>query len=664
MYVVMAVGTTFEDASEFCELETFKGRIQVAAQNSSSSITLSGDEDAVIEAVGIFTDEGKFARQLKVDTAYHSSHVLPCALAYHEAMEKCAVEYTSPTGTTWYSSVRQGDIMAPDNLTSQYWVENMTSPVIFSSAVAHAWADSGPFDVVLEVGPHPVLKTPCLDTLEEITGDRPPYSGLLGRGKDDVQEFSNALGFIWTHLGVGSVDFDTFARAASGSTMARRFLPDLPKYPFDRSKKFMALSRLSGLHNSLQAPPHPLLGKRCRDRETSWGIQWRNILHPKEIPWLHGHQIQGQIVFPATGYIAMAVEAITILAKSSSIGLVSIEDLHIGRAMAFNDDDSSVETLFDLRIILQTKDMIQAHFSCNSGGPRDHRSTMALNASGTVKVTLTNQESDKLPGVKTDDLNVSRVEVDRFYESLSRLGYNYSWPFRGTTSIRRKADFATGTIEDQSGTEWEDQLIVHPGMLDTALQTTFAAFCCPGDERMWALHVPTSIKSIVINPYFTSLGIGKQKKFQYLSVANEYSKGKIITELNLFMENGGQTFLQIEGMELVPLSVALPENDAVLFSRFDYKIAHPDGEITAAGCEFKAKDLQIALESERISFYYLRRLLETITAEEKASTLPHYRHLLDWAAHVVAQVIRGENPHIPEDAKHDTQANVQALLRK
>jgi len=47
----MAVGTTFEDATEFCQLEEFEGRIQVAAQNSSTSITLSGDEDAILEAI-------------------------------------------------------------------------------------------------------------------------------------------------------------------------------------------------------------------------------------------------------------------------------------------------------------------------------------------------------------------------------------------------------------------------------------------------------------------------------------------------------------------------------------------------------------------------------------------------------------------------------------
>jgi hybrid polyketide synthase/nonribosomal peptide synthetase ACE1 len=660
----MAVGTTVEDATEFCELEAFQGRIQMAAQNSPSSITLSGDEDAVCEAIEIFKDEGKFARQLKVDTAYHSSHVLPCAEAYHAAMEKHGVEHTTPTQSTWYSSVREGVVMTLADLTPQYWVDNMTSPVLFSSAVAHAWASSGPFDLILEVGPHPVLKTPCLDTLEDITGGRPLYSGLLGRGKNDIREVSSALGFIWTHLGAGSVDFDRFARAVSKSSVARRFLPDLPKYQFDHSKKFMMLSRVSGMHNAREAPPHPLLGKRCRDRETSRCIQWRNILHPKEIPWLHGHQIQGQIVFPATGYIAMAVEAIAILAGSSKIGLLSIENFSIGRAMAFNDEDSSVEVLFDLRIIAQNDGAIQAQFSCNSGGPRDHRASLAPNATGTVSVELAKSESDKLPRIETDDLSTSEVAIDRFYSSLSRLGYNYSWPFHGTTQIRRKADYATGEIHDQSGTDWEDQLIVHPGMLDTALQTGFAAFCCPGDERMWALHVPTNFKSIIINPYFTSLGIGKQESFNFLSVAKEYRKGKAITELNLFTKEGGHTFLQIEGMELVPFSAALKENDAVLFSKFDYQTAQPDGELVAASCTYKPKDLQIALDSERISFYYLRRLVENITVSENANTLQHYRYLVEWATHVVSQVLRGENPYIPEDAKNDMQSDIDVLLKK
>ncbi|EMT72749.1 Lovastatin nonaketide synthase [Fusarium odoratissimum] len=661
---MMAVGTTFDDASEFCELDAFQGRIQVAARNSSSSITLSGDEDAIVEAIETFKDEGKFARQLKVDTAYHSAHVLPCAKPYLEAMERCQIESATPTATKWYSSVHDGQVMTAELLTPQYWADNMTSAVLFSPAVEHAWQEGGPYDLIIEIGPHPVLKTPCLDTLEDMIGDRPPYSGVLGRGKDDIQQFSNGLGFIWTQLGAGSVTFERFEKVASDSKTVPSFIHDLPNYPFDHARQFMSMSRVSGWYNSMREAPHPILGRRCHDRETSQTIHWRNVLNPKEIPWLHGHQIQGQIIFPATGYISMAVEAVNIIAESN-LGLVTIEDLRVGRALAFSDDDASVESTFDLRIISRSEKEIEAEFSCYSGHPQNHTTSMVLNATARVKASLSAPTPHELPNIKVDEFNLREVEVDRFYDFLGRLGYNYSWPFHGTTNIRRKANYATGTLEDQSGSEWEDQLLVHPGMLDTALQTTFVALCCPGDQRMWALHLPTSFRSIVINPYFTSAGIGKQKSFQYQSVAIEETKAsKIVVELDLLSEETGDTFLQIEGMEIVPFSPATPENDAVLFSRFDYRLANPDGELTAAEYCFRDEDYKIALDSERIAFYYLRRLVETITPEEKANTLPHYQYLLDWAAHVVSQVINGRNPHVPSNAQKDTHEDIQKTIKK
>ncbi|KAH9909070.1 lovastatin nonaketide synthase [Xylariomycetidae sp. FL2044] len=658
---MMAVGTTFEDASELCQLEAFYGRIHVAALNSPSSITLSGDEAAITEAIGVFQDEGKFARQLKVDTAYHSPHVFPCTEPYLQAMKLCRVQGVSSNSTKWYSSVCQSRLMTADILGPQYWVDNMTNPVLFSPAVTQAWADCGPFDLILEVGPHPVLKTPCLDTLEATIGERPPYSGLLARGEGDIASFSKALGFIWTTLGPGSVAFDEFNRAVSESPDFRQFIPELPKYPFDHSRRFMSLSRSSGLHTSIEAPVHPLLGRRCHDRETAQNFQWRNILEPREVPWLSGHVIQGQTIFPATGYISMAVEAINIAAAGRVIGLISIHDLQIGRALTFHDD-AGVEVIFDLRLTHNTSDGIKASFACYSGAPRDPRSTMILNASGVVEGSMNSPDPDYLPPTEATDIGTTGVEIERFYNFLARLGYNYAWPFRGTTSIKRKADYATGSIEDQSGTNWEDQLIVHPGMLDTALQTTFAACCCPGDERMWSLHVPTGFRTIQINPYFTALGIGKQDSFRFMSVSNEFRNGKAVTDLNLFVKDGNHTFLQVEGMELIPISAALPEDDAVLFSKFDYKIAEPNGELAADGHKFQPSHLRMALDSERVAFFYLRKLVDTITHEERARTLPHYRHLLDWAAYVVPQVVRGENPHIPKDAQHDTQDVINTFL--
>ncbi|KAL4971415.1 hypothetical protein BDW66DRAFT_155688 [Aspergillus desertorum] len=663
---MVAVGTTTEDALELCNLNAFKGRIEVAACNSPSSVTLSGDQDAVLEAIAIFKDEGKFARQLRVDTAYHSSHVRPCAEPYLAAMEASGSDESTATGSKWYSSVLEGTLMDPAvGVKPQYWVDNMTSPVLFSLAVARACSDSGPFDLVLEIGPHPALKTPCLDTIEEASDNRPPYAGLLARGKDDARQLSDALGFIWTRMGAGYVRFNEFASGILESTSMPRFLHDMPTYSFDHSRQFMSFSRVSGFYSSSGDPPHPLLGKRCHDRETSHTIQWRNVLRPREISWLAGHRIQGQILFPAAGYIAMAVEAIPLLRPMITLGLLSIKDLQFSRAMGFSDEDSSVETLFDLRIISETKSELKVEFTCSSGATHDHRSPMTLNASGQIVVELGAQDPQQLPSrAEPNEPSMREIEIDRFYEFLERMGYHYSSPFRGTTSIRRMAECAAGSISDQSGIEWEDRLIIHPGVLDTALQTVFAAYCCPGDERMWTLHVPTKVRSIVINPYFTTLGANKQESLRYVTAARAAGPGKVVAELDLLTSDASHTFVQVQGLDLTPLSAAVPEDDAVLFSQFQYRLSSPDGDVAAAGDSFPHRELSVAIDMERIAFYYMRQLLATVTAEERATTLPHYRILLKWAEHAVSKVIDGADPHVPAAARHDTRADIDELLAR
>ncbi|KAF2471756.1 putative equisetin synthetase [Lindgomyces ingoldianus] len=663
---MMAVGTSFEDAFEFCQLDTFKGRIQVAARNSSSSITLSGDEDAIAEAVEIFKDEGKFARQLKVDTAYHSEHMLPCSAPYLASMEAIGALSTNASDSRpiWHSSVHDGQVMSASSLDPQYWVSNMTNAVLFAPAVSAAVSQNGPFDLALELGPHPALKGPCLDTLEEVHGERIPYSGLLSRGKDDTIQVSTALGFLWSYLGAGSVAFESFEKSVSGDKVGRNMVPDLPKYPFDHSKSFWTMSRVSGAHTNARSPPHPILGRRCVDRETTHEIQWRNILRPKEIPWLKGHKIQRQIVFPAAGFVAMAAEAMKALAGKSTIALITIENLFIGRAMFFEDENASVESLFSVKVIHSGKDVISAKFSCYSGPSHEPGSLLDLNAEGEVTVTLAEQEADRLPFVEPEDFNMNEVEVDRFYDQLTELQYEYSPPFHGMLSIKRKNGYATGVLENQSGSEWEDQLLIHPGMLDTAIQSALAAFSCPGDGRMWGMYIPVGIQSIVINPYFTPDGTGKQDTHPLEAVVRDFTNARCNVDINIFSEDNAHTFVMLEGMELMPFTAARPDDDTVLFSSFEYKIDGPNGDAAAANDMLTSEDVENAINAERVAFYYLRRLVETITPEQKANTLPHYQHLLRWATHAVNRVKCGKNPFISAKYQLDTEEHIRVILEK
>lgn len=661
---MMAVGTSFEDAVDFCNLETFQGRLVVAASNSSASVTLSGDEDAVAEAIEIFKDEQKFARKLNVDTAYHSFHMTPCSEPYIQSMSECGIKVEDEGTTAWFSSVFPGQKMTKATLTDAYWVDNMIHPVMFSDAITSAVSEAGPFDICIEIGPHAALKGPCLTAIEDASGNAvTPYTGLLSRGKNDIEALSAALGFLWMHMGSSSVDFDAYDKLVSGCVEPKGLAVNLPTYQWDHQRTYWTDSRISRAYQVREEPPHPLLGAKCVESNTSHELQWRNILHPKEVPWLLGHKLQGQTVFPAAGYIAMAVEAVKTLAGDRAIRLFEVQDLVISRAITFSHESSGIETLLSLRLPTQDYDpsgVIVADFKCYSC--LQNESSMSLNANGRVLLYLGNASVDTLPSIPPEHINMVDVDTDRFYSALAKLGYDYSGQFRGISTIKRKIDSAVGTLVRFPSGGWEDELIIHPGMLDTALQTAFAAICSPGDNRLWSLHVPTRIQRIVINPSFCVHSPRDQAALPFQSTVTSEPTADFTADVEVFSESGHHVFMQVEGATLVPLSPASPDNDACLFSKFVWNLATADGELAARNERPSAYEKTMAYDLERVSFFYLKYLAETVTPQERAHTLGHYNCLLAWADHVLEIVSSGSHPFVKPECQADTHDQIMEII--
>ncbi|TVY91566.1 Fusaridione A synthetase [Lachnellula willkommii] len=657
-----AVGMTPDEATEFMETHRLKDRISVAAYNSSSSLTLSGDEDAIDEVIEILKVESKFGRRLKVDTAYHSAHMQTCAMPYLQAVIQCDIKAldTAVNRPQWFSSVTEDVTMTSERCDSQYWVNNMTQPVLFSSAINTAVEAIGSFDVAIEIGPHPALKGPAVDNLTE-SGLSVPYTGLLSRGKDDVEELSSALGFIWNSLGAGSVDFDTFDRFVNADNVIKTVIKDLPSYPFNHQYSYWAESRISIAYKQLKTRPNPILGMPSVSTTTSDEAQWRNRLSPKEIPWLQGHKLQGQIIFPATGYIVMAIEAVKTLAKDAGLRSIKIGNLVFERAIAFNDESATTETLFSVKLE-DLGDVITGSFACFFSPEGD--SSMIRNATGRIEVKLGKSEVDSLHFASPqNNFNMVDVSVEHFYKALSKIGYNYSAPFRGMSDIKRKLGIARGTLVDQSGSAWEDQLVLHPGMLDTALQTLFAAFSYPGDESLRSLHVPVSIDSIVINPYFSLSENRKILNVPWETIVRDDEKSHIKADVQLFSEDSRHTFAQIEGVSLKPFTVARPEDDTTLFSHFEYLRDSPDGESAAIGDRLSPDELRVARDMERLAFFYLRQVSE-MPDEDRDRALRCHQHLMDWADYTVEKVRKEEHLSVGPECLNDTQEDILALTDK
>lgn len=662
---MMAVGTSLEDAKELCELPDFQGRITVAASNSSASVTISGDADAIEEAKAVFEEEKKFARLLKVDKAYHSHHMFSCSDAYLQSLRACDIKMPRPSRPvcSWFSSVYCEEISnVPNHLRDGYWNGNLISPVMFSQAIESAIAEKGSFDAAIEIGPHPALKGPATQTIQDNSGETIPYTGVLSRGQNDIEAFADGLGFLWTRFGEGAVDFTAYDELVSGEPRPR-LLKNLPTYSWDHGRVFWHESRLSRAFRTRQEPVHELLGSRCPDGAEDQ-VRWRNLLRPKEVPWLHGHQIQGQMVFPGAGYVSTALEAARALVRQERIRLIEVYDLVIGQAMIFDDDDSGVETLFTVTdIAIYNDEMLTANFSFYSSGNAES-SAVILNASGRLQVLLGQPSESVLPPRGPPGFNLIEVESERFYASLDEVGFEYSGPFRVLTSLKRKLGAATGRIVNSASSDPTNPLMVHPAMLDCAIQSVILAYCWPGDGRLWSIHVPTRIRRITVNPFLCGSNAGQGAPLHFESAIGADHEAAIDGDVEVYAEDGQRTMLQVEGMHAVPFSGATPANDFHLFSEMTWDVAMPDGKEVARGGGATADDYELAYVMERVAYFYMRNLDEDITQQELDKAEPHHKHYLAWVTHMLSRVAGGADYQVKTEWLHDTHDQILEQIKR
>ena len=229
--------------------------------------------------------------------------------------------------------------------------------------------------------------------------------------------------------------------------------------------------------------------------------RWRNYLSPGEMPWLRGHEIQRQIIFPAAGFAVMALEAARNLAPLEMTRLMEVQSLGIRKTLSFTDENACVETTFTLSGIERaagTRDdsspaYATALFNCYACMNNDVGEFFSV-ASGKVKLTLGEPLVDALPARTNLVEHFVDTDVEFFYESLAALDYGYTGMFQGITDLQRTNSGSKGslTIPQEEASD-PQSWIIHPATLDVGFQAVFAAVGAPGDGRLWTLHVSTLI---------------------------------------------------------------------------------------------------------------------------------------------------------------------------
>lgn len=651
---MLAVGTSPQDAADILSEPEFHGRACVAAVNSSASVTLSGDADAVEELRVAFNDEKKFARLLRVEKAYHSHHMLPCSTPYLESLRQLAIQVSpsSDPGCAWFSSVCDDEVNdLAESLKSHYWDRNMQSPVLFKQAVERACAVAGPFDMAIEIGPHPALKGPALQTLQDATGLTTPYTGLLQRGESDIKALAEGLGYISTNLGKGVVDFQGYETFMSLPSDAEpQLVKGLPSYFWNHENEYWHESRYARAIRSRNDSVHELLG-HLAPNATEHNMQWRHLLCPKEETWLRGHQLQNQIVFPAAGYVVAALEASMAVLNRCGESALSIEvlDIEIGRALPFYSEESSVEVITSLSNIRRLGDSeITGHFDFSAATGKTGDVIESL-ARGSIRICLGTPSPATLPSRGPRPPSLIKLNAEDFYRSLSKLDYQYTDHFVALHDLERRLGAATGFVTGVEGS----RLLVHPAVLDASFQSIILAASAPDDGKLWSMHVPTRIRRVRVNPYLCkSASAAGAGPFPFDASQPERvvlggDAAELSGDVDLFPADGSNhAMVQVEGLECVPLAPATQRNDRVLFSSTVWGPATPDATLVAHDGRPTQHQQDLAHVLERVARFYLAKLEREVPTEDPSRQQGPYVSLFKFASHVLTT--GGDGRHNPE----------------
>ncbi|MBZ4320501.1 type I polyketide synthase [Streptomyces huiliensis] len=409
--------------------------LEVAAVNSGRDVTVAGPADAVRAFLARLGERGVAGTELGVDHAFHSVAMDPVEQPLREALADLR---PAPPAVPMISTVT-GQPVDGAGLDAAYWWRNVREPVAFAPAVERA-LDLGA-DILLEVGPHPVLSP----FLRRIAASRPrttiAVTGTLRRGEPGAEAMGRAVATL-------------LAQGAEPDWRAyfpeRGAVADLPAYPWQRERHWNGTPH-SWLRTSGSGElEHPLLGERL---PAPWPT-WQGTVEPVLVPWLADHQLAGSVVVPATAYVEMALAA----GKLSLESAAEVDHLEITRPLVVPWADAG-----SVRVQLAiSPDDGRVHITSTDARaqrPRPH-------VRARVRALYGHAPADV-------DVAAARARCPRtvtgaeHYESVGRAGLRYGPAFRLLDVLHVGDGEVLAAYRHQAA---DDPFTAHPALLDAALQ--------------------------------------------------------------------------------------------------------------------------------------------------------------------------------------------------
>lgn len=643
---MLAIGGPQADVDAFLKTQGAQNTVK-ACMNSPASVTISGDEWEIDELDKAAKEKSLFSRKLQTDVAYHSHHMLLVADHYRD----CIGEITSRdlSDVDFHSSLLGRKLTKTDSLGTEYWVKNLTSPVLFSDALSSLCSlASGPdkhLDIVIEIGPHCALKGPIRDTLStrSSTLNKPEYLPSLVRFEDSVATMLQTAARLITRgsrLDLPAINFPT------QDPRQPTILTDLETYAWDHSKTHWYESRIAQGYRLRQGVRNDILGVPAAE-SNDLEPHWRNVIRIEDLPWLEQHKVQANIVYPMSGFVCMAVEAIKSRAESRgrSIGRYVMREIHTSRPLII-PAETPVETMVILRPYNESATVSSdkwdefriLSWTADQGWSEHCRGLAAVEPKSPRP-----HKNNLVAGIH--DNCTSKVQPSGIYDMLSRMEITYGPLFMGIDNVIAGPQHAMGSFKmpDTAAAmpyNFETPTVIHPVTLDMCFQFIWPTVNGTSLD-LKALYVPSSIKSITISEQVRNVP-GARLRVHGRQVETPMPSKRLAASLYVDDEDqrGPEFAIEIEGLTLSRIS---DEQTSQRSSRLAYKLDwRPDigfmdtqhfqkiHNLSEPSTEMLAEPLIL----EQASLIFFRRALAQVAEEQIREMQPHHQKLYHWIKHV------------------------------
>jgi acyl transferase domain-containing protein len=461
-----AVSLGEEEAADV--VAPYGSRVGIGAVNGPRSVVLSGEGAALGEVLASLQRRDVNCRWLPVNYAFHSAQMaalrdeLAIALGYIRTSDLSVDFISTVTG--------RSEAARPD---ATYFGRNMREPVRFAAAAKQMLRDC---DLVVEIGPHPVLGAAIADCATPPLPS-PSVFASLRRGRPERETMLQAC------AGVYAAGRDVNWRKVQAGPGQ---IVDLPSYPWQRRRHWIPV------HNARPSRPsqldHPLLGQRTEVAGLEASLYQSDSASAPA--WLADHIIGDRVLVPA----AAEMEAF-LAAGGRFLGApVEITGFSIHRPLAIQQDG---EAPVRWQVVVKRTEAGEAELEWHASGTE-----IGSDSGGWRSIAnATARPIGALAPRPANPVAAVEIPVDSVYAEFCELGARFGASLQCLRRVERAEGFARASIELPPGVDEVDAYAMHPSLIDAALQLCMIAIGGQAGRVLpQPLYLPLGADRIVVNP--------------------------------------------------------------------------------------------------------------------------------------------------------------------